>query len=184
MITGEQSSYQWLEVDHRLPEFLELCPHSILGRYVVTAAVDSGSFVPSETDRACGWTESGGLAYSPRIGSMIDLPEKSFGQCNGFDEWYVFDSRPEPLGALCQENVFTTEINRGTFFAFINFLGFALSDPKMKPVTDLFWRQMEWALPESYLGDGPDGLIFATRNRNLFESVRRRLQSAPASQTK
>jgi hypothetical protein len=177
MITGVHEAYQWLEVDGELSEFLDLCPHVILGRYVAITAVDSGSFVPSETDRASGWTDIGGIAYSPSIGSRADLPKSSYGRdCCGFDEWYVFDTPPKALGAICHENVFTTELAPGTVFAFINYF-LVLSDPKMAPITGLFWRQMQWVHAECYLGDGRDCLIFATCNKELFASVQEALTS-------
>ena len=144
MITGAHGDYQWLEVEHELPEFLNLYLQAILGRHVVITAVDSGSFVPSEADRANGWTDNGGLAYSPRIQSKNDVAQNSYGrECCGFDEWYIFDVPPGPLGVLCHDNVFTTELRPGTMFAFINLLGFALANPEMKAVADLFWRHLE-----------------------------------------
>ena len=53
MITGVHEAYQWLEVDGELSEFLDLCPHVILGRYVAITAVDSGSF-----DLRASWTDA------------------------------------------------------------------------------------------------------------------------------
>jgi hypothetical protein len=171
-MTGVHGQYHWLETDHRLTEFLDLCSQAILGKYVVISAVDSGSFVPSAFDQSNGWTENGGLAYSPRIQSKTDLPENSHGRdCGGFDEWYVFEVQQESLGVLCHENIFTAKLTPGNVFAFINFYGFLLSDIEMEPIARLFWRQMEWMQPESYLADGSARLIFATRNKELFESV-------------
>jgi hypothetical protein len=172
MTTGVHGEYQWLEADHELSKFLDICPQAILGRHMAVTAADSGSFVPSEADRATGWTDSGGVAYSPSIRSRADLPT----DCCGFDEWYVFDTPPKSLGTLCHENVFTTKLAPGTVFAFINFF-VVLSDPEMAPVTQLFWRQMQWIRPESYVGDGRDCLIFATRNKELFASVQEALRS-------
>jgi hypothetical protein len=73
--------------------------------------------------------------------------------------------------------VFTTAVAPGTVFAFINFFGFQLSEPEMQPVTDLFWKQMEWMQPESYIGDGRQCLVFATRNKALlFAAVGKALE--------
>lgn len=170
--TDVHEQYRWLETDHTLTQFLDLCPQAIVGKYVVISAVDSGSFVPSALDQLNGWTEHGGLACSPQIQSKADLPENSHGRdCCGFDEWYVFEVQQESLGVLCHENVFTAKLAPGNVFAFINFYGFVLSDIGMEPITRLFWWQMEWMQPESYLADGSVRLIFATRNKELFESV-------------
>jgi len=101
VITGIYGPYQWLEVDYKLGEFLAFCPQVILGRYLVITAVDSGSFVLSETNRANGWTNSAGIAYGPRIRLAAELPQDDYGrECYGFDEWYVFDLPPKSLGVL------------------------------------------------------------------------------------
>lgn len=75
------------------------------------------------------------------------------------------------LGNLCSGNPFTTGIGPGNVFAFVNFF-FRPSDPKWQAITDLFWKQMAWMQPESYIADGLECLIFATRNDELFDSVR------------
>lgn len=62
MRTGIHGVYEWLEADHDLSEFLSLCTSAISARYIVITAVDSGSFNPSEQDRAIGWTAAGGIA--------------------------------------------------------------------------------------------------------------------------
>jgi hypothetical protein len=74
MRTGTHGSYKWLEADHDLQEFLSLCPYAIVARHIAITAVDSGSFAPSEGDRAAGWTDTGGIAYSPRLESIAMLP--------------------------------------------------------------------------------------------------------------
>jgi hypothetical protein len=155
---------------------------SVLGRHIVITTVDSGSFKPSDTDRARGWSDAGDLAYSPRIQSMINLPENSYGRkCSGFDEWYIFQEPPRRLGEVSIENVFTAQIVPGTVFRFINFGGFRPSDPRMESITHLFWRQVEWMQPESYVGDGQQCLVFASRNQKLFESIRDTLDAHPVT---
>jgi hypothetical protein len=42
----------------------------------------------------------------------------------------------------------------------------------------MFWRQLEWVDPESYIGDGNDCLTFVTRNAALFNTVHERLKAA------
>jgi hypothetical protein len=44
-------------------------------------------------------------------------------------------------------------------------------------LTDMFWRQIEWIQPDSYIACGQDYLTFACKNRELFEAVKERLQS-------
>jgi len=45
-------------------------------------------------------------------------------------------------------------------------------------LANMFWKQMEWIRPESYIGDGGECLTFVSRNDRLFETVLRRLRSA------
>jgi hypothetical protein len=181
VVTGVNGEYHWIETEHDFAAFLALCPEVISDRHLAITALDSGSFVPSEADRAKGWTDSGGIAYGPRLQSMADLPNNSYGECSRYDEWYVFDGLPELLGVLSRGNAFTAELARGTVFPFINFFGFRLSDSAMADVADLFWRQMAWVQAESYLGSGSDCLIFATRNQGLFESIRDTLGAHPVT---
>jgi hypothetical protein len=149
MQTGTQGRYKWLEADLDLCEFLSVCPAAILGRHIAITAVDSGSFCPSEEDRAVGWTATGGIAYSPRIESISKLPSQCCCRdCGPFDEWYIFRTQPTPFGAICRANVFETAIAPPNVFQFINFGAFRLSDPQMKAITDLFWQQIEWVRPE------------------------------------
>jgi len=179
MITGVHETYSWLETDHDLQGLLRLCPEAVLNRYLAITAVDSGSFAPSEGDKANGWNESGGIAYSPSIGSLQALPSNCCCRhCYGFDEWYIFDRPPDPFGKICHANVFTTAIVPGNVFAFINFGGFSLSNPEMSAIADLFWRQIHWMQPSAYLADGQHHLIFATHNDDLFAAVKRTLHFA------
>lgn len=180
MRTGTHGVYQWLEVDHGLDEFLSLCPGAIVGKYLAISSVDSGCFEPSEQDRAAGWSTSGGVAYSPRVNSIAILPPNCCCQCCGYDEWYIFQSQPAPLGSVCHANLFTSEVGPGSVFRFVNFMGVPFSDSQMQPVSDLFWRQMDWVQPESYVADGGDCLLFATRSSELYAAVRDALNAQPS----
>jgi hypothetical protein len=81
------------------------------------------------------------------------------------------------LAAYTFSNFFVTEIARGNVFAFINsFLRLCPPDPKNLSITDLFWKQIEWMQPDSYFATGADCLLFATRNRALFATVRAALE--------
>ena len=178
MQTGAQGRYKWLETDLDLREFLSRCPAAILGRHIAITAVDSGSFCPSEEDRAIGWTATGGIAYSPRIDSISNLPAGCCcSDCGPFDEWYIFQTPPTPFGSISHMNVFETSIAPPNVFQFINFGGFQLSDPQMKPITDLFWTQMGWMRPESYLGKGDRCLVFVSSDHELFVRVQEALRS-------
>ncbi len=181
MTTGTHGAYQWLEVDHDLGEFISLCPSAIVGKYLVITAVDSGSFVPSEQDVAGGWTAASGIAYSPRMESTAILPLNCCcRECGGYDEWYIFERRPPSLGSVCHANVFTSEIRSGNVFQFINFMGLRFSDARMNAISDLFWRQIDWIQPESYLADGEGCLLFATRNSQIFGAIREALIKGPS----
>lgn len=172
MKNGTHGPYKWLETDHDLHEFLSLCFGSIVGRYVAITAVDSGPFSPSEKDRASGWTDNGGIAYSPRLESIAMLPpDCCCRECCGFDEWYIFGTKPIPLGSICQANVFETPIAPPNVFQFVNFGGFQLSNPQMKAITDLFWTQMAWVRPDAYLGDGERCLVFVSSDDERFDSA-------------
>jgi hypothetical protein len=46
----------------------------------------------------------------------------------------------------------------------------ALHQPEMENVVSLFWQQMEWVRPESYVADN-DYLNFVSMNKALFSSV-------------
>ena len=169
MQTGCYGHYNWLETDHDLREFLSLCPDAILSKHIVITAVDSGAFNPSDQDRAAGWSSAGGIAYSPRLDAVTMLPlDCCCRDCGPFDEWYIYGTAAPQLGSICRANVFNTAIAPPDVFQFINFGGFRFSDQQMKPVTDLFWKQIEWMQPESYLGDGDSCLLFVSSNGELF----------------
>jgi hypothetical protein len=129
MKTGTHGPYKWLEADHDLHEFLSLYPGAIVGRHIAITAVDSGSFSPSEDDRAAGWTDIGGIAYSSRLESVAMLPlDCCCRKCYGFDEWYIFGTEPTPLGSICHANVFETAL------AFPNVFGSSTSSDSNSPI--------------------------------------------------
>ncbi len=53
---------------------------------------------------------------------------------------------------------------------FVNYC-LALHRPEMKDLATLFWQQMAWIRPESYVADN-DHLTFVTMNKTLFDSIR------------
>ena len=54
---------------------------------------------------------------------------------------------------------------------FVNYGGFALDRPEVKDLASLFWQQIEWIHPESYIADG-NYLNFVSANKTLFATVR------------
>ena len=170
MVTGSHGRYRWL-VDQRngIGHLIERCPEALLDRYLIVASFDSGPLNPNAEEKAAGWYSENQLAYSPRLGSLSQLPYENF------DEWYVFTSPTR----LCSCDVF------------INFGGFTLRNPEeslaaLHPTWDRvgakaladeqmrqqaqFWSQLELFGAESYIADG-DNFIFATANAELFARV-------------
>jgi hypothetical protein len=48
--------------------------------------------------------QTGGIAYSSGLESVATLPPECC--CCGFDEWYIFGTKPTALGSICHANVF------------------------------------------------------------------------------
>jgi hypothetical protein len=58
----------------------------------------------------------------------------------------------------------------------VNFFGFALHNPEMSDLVRLFWKQIGWIQPESYIADGAAGLLtFVSRDEDIFATVRNAL---------
>jgi len=98
------------KTDHRLREFLSLCPAVILGRHIaITWPVDSGCFKPSEADpRPPGWRSAGGIAYSPRHGvrSPCCLPPVAVAIAADLTSGMSSETEPSKLGSICHANGF------------------------------------------------------------------------------
>ena len=163
---GSHDAYQWLTTsEHDLDGFLTLCPDAVLGNYVAVTSFDSGSLSLSDEEKSAGWESRKGIAYSPLIRSVATLPERG-----GFDEWYVFRI-PVDLGDKGRGNVFEAPLSAGQIEVFVNFAeGFDLHQPNA--LVPLFWRQLNWIQPESYIADTHHLLTFVSNNRNVFEAVR------------
>jgi hypothetical protein len=164
--SGSHDAYQWLTTSaHDLDSFLTLCPAPVLGKYVAVTSFDSGSLSLSDGEKAAGWGSRECIAYSPLILSVATLPERG-----GFDEWYVFGT-PVDLGAKGRGNVFESPLIAGQIEVFVNFgERFDLNQPN--DLVPLFWHQLKWVQPESYIADTHHLLTFVSNNRNIFESVR------------
>jgi len=144
---------------------LQICPEVVFGKYVAITSFDSSELVPTENEKASGWESRGRIAYSPKVQDIKSLPR------DAYDEWYVF-ADPVDLGiSHLAENVFEVPQEQGHVSVFVNYGGFALDRPDLKDLATLFWQQIEWVRPQSYIADG-DYLNFVSMNKTLFASVR------------
>ncbi len=160
---GSHNSYKWLVTDENF-DLLGLCPEIVLGKYVAVTSIDSGQLVPTEKEMAQGWQSRAKIAYSARIENAKELPRA------GWDEWYIFTT-PTDLGTShLAENIFEVPQEQGHLSVLVNY-GFALHPPERAKLANLFWPQMAWVLPESYVADN-DFLTFVTMNEALFARVR------------
>lgn len=167
---GAHGLYEWLATDDQRLDLLEICPVVVLGKYIAVTSIDSGVFLPSDDEKAAGWESRGKIAYSPQVQSIDSLPR------DGYDEWYVFAS-PSDLGnSHIEENIFELPQERRQVNVFVNYGGFALHRPEMKDLTSLFWQQLEWVQPESYIGDG-NFLNFVSTNKAAFAAIREAIKS-------
>lgn len=136
-----QWSFDW---DPSLLDLLDRMPELVLGRHVAIASCDSGPYKPTDAELECGWEVVSGIAVSPKIVQVSDLPTP------GFDEWYVYEERPLPY----------------CYRSSVNHFGFAPLPPDQATA---FWSQVEVALPLHVLGAGTPTMFLATRDRNSFD---------------
>ena len=164
--------------------FVLLCPEVVLGRHLAVTSIDSGVPWLTEKQKAADWQSRAGIVYSPRLKETDELFYQRDGSgYPGYDEWYLFDTPPD-LGEIIgrDENPFEPAHapRPQRLMVFVNYGAFVLHDPSERTLADLFWKQLEWVEPESYVADGRDYLIFVTRNTGLFDSVVERLNAALA----
>jgi len=144
------------------------CPQTVIGKYLAVTSQDSGALVLSDEEKSAGWQSRKSIAYSPQVQSVEKL---HYGECGGFDEWYVSES-PFDLGQLRRDNIFEFAMAPGQVWTFVNYLNFSLDDPENRDLlVTLFWKQLDWIQPESYIADGADTLTFVSRNQRLFTQV-------------
>src|SRR5882762_3035070 len=144
--TGSHGPYLWLTTgQYDLDSLLHKSPQTVLGKYIAVTSLDSGPLTPTDEEKRAGWRNQNEIAYSPQIESAERLP---YGECAGFDEWYVFES-PFDLGQLWHGNVFEAPMTSGQVSTFVNFLDFALHNPEVEELLRLFWKQLDWIQPES-----------------------------------
>jgi hypothetical protein len=158
---------------------VRLCPDVFIGRCLAVTSTDSGIPTPTEEQRKAGWILMGDIAYSPALSSVDELRFQIDGiDSPGYDEWYVF-AEPTDLGEVITGNPFEEMLKPGRLMVLVNQIGFRLHDPNpaMQVLVKMFWEQMDWTQPESYIADGSDCLTFVSRNGELFESVQAQLSA-------
>jgi hypothetical protein len=174
LATGSRGGYDWLTTQHDLETLLKLCPELVLDKYLAVTSIDSGPLTLSDREKDAGWKSRSGIAYSPRIESVEGLPH------DGYDEWYVFNAVID-LGEMLDGDVFEAPLGPGRVAVFVNYYGFRVDDldPLYKHMTDLFWKQLEWIQPESYIADGGTCLTVVSSDKALFATLRRALSANP-----
>jgi hypothetical protein len=169
---GINGDYRWIVTDGRLQKLVKLVPAFVLGKYIAVTSCECGPLrlSPNEVDN--GWVARNGIAYSPRIESLAALPSES--SCT---EWYTF-REPRDLGAAVEPGISVWESHiapgRVHVFANLNF-GFGLHMPEFAALAEVFWEQLHWVQPESYIAAGPQ-LTVVTRDRNLADALVRNCQ--------
>jgi hypothetical protein len=174
--TGEHAPYRWLtDEKHELATVVRLCPEIVIGKHVAITATDSGEPWLTDEQTGAGWYKRDKLLYTPRLSATSDL---ICGVCAGFDEWYVFDESRE-LGTIIEGNPFDEQngLRPGRLIVFVNLY---LAIHKEDSVSMMFWRQLEWIKPQSYLSDGDRQVTFVTSDHPRFESVLTQLISEPS----
>ncbi len=178
-VTGSHGAYRWLTTgQHDLDTLCSHCPQVLVGKYVAVASLDSGPMVLTDAENHAGWSSRNEIAYSPQIRSTADCRTDRFPEgCSGFNEWYVCDS-PFDLGVLCSGNIFESSLTPGRVWTFVNYdAGFALHNREMADLTNLFWKQLEWIQPETFIADSAAFLTLVSRNESIFAAVCNALKS-------
>ena len=186
ILTGSHPPYRWLtSTEQYIGTLVRLCPEIMIGRQLAVTSIDSGEPWLTDLQEAAGWRRRGGIVYSPRLETTDELFYQFDGlDVPGYDEWYLFDGAVTAFGERMTGNPFEPEQapRPGRVMVFVNFPGFTIQgrDPDFQLLAGMFWKQLEWIEPESYVADGRDHLTFVTRNEALFESVYERLRAALA----
>src|SRR5262245_52812707 len=165
---GSHDIYEWLATDDPQVDLLELCPEIVIGKYVAITSIDSRVLVPHESEKGAGWESRGNIAYSPKVQALDSLPRE------GWDEWYVFETSTDLGTSHLKDNIFEVPEEQGQLLVFVNYC-FALHLLEMDTLASMFWRQVEWIRPESYIADN-DYLTFVSANKTLFAAVCERLK--------
>jgi hypothetical protein len=181
--TGSHPPFRWLTSTAQYMEnIVHLCPEMLVERHLVVTSIDSGDPWLTEKQKAAGWELRSGLVYSPRLATTDDLFFQRDGLgYPGFDEWYLFDAVAADLGEAIKGNPFEQAHTPrpGRLMVFVGYPSLALHDPpeSKNVIVEMFWRQLEWVKPESFIADGRDCLTFVTRNTGLFDTVHEHLKA-------
>jgi hypothetical protein len=182
---GSHPPFRWLtSTEQYIGTLVRRCPEVVVGRHLAVTSIDSGSPWLTDKQESAGWQRRSGIVYSGRVSTTDELFYQRDGpDYPGYDEWYVFDTGPSDLGELMfDKNPFEPAHapRPGQLVAFVNFLGFTIHtlDPTEQFLVSMFWKQLEWVQPESYMSDGQDCLTFVSRNAVLFDTVYGRLKAA------
>jgi hypothetical protein len=184
LLTGTHGEYFWLtsSYDHYSGTLAKLCPEIFIERFMVVTAIDSGTPSLKDGQKAAGWEERRGIVYSAVLSSVDDVFYQRDGyDTAGFDEWYFFETPPD-LGELQTGNPFeeATAPRPGRPKVFVGMPSATVhgTDPRCEIVRQMFWDQIDWIQPESYVADSSECLTFVTSNRELFELVLARLSAS------
>lgn len=188
LLTGTHGEYFWLtsSYEHYSGTLVKHCPEIFIGRFMVVTAIDSGIPQLRGGQEAAGWEVRGGIAYSPRLILVDDVFYQRDGpDVPGFDEWYFFQALRD-LGELQEGNPFeeATAPRPGRPKVFVGMPSALVHDtnPDFEFIRQMFWNQIDWIQPESYVADSGECLTFATRNRELVELVLGRLSKLKCQQ--
>src|SRR5258708_38177862 len=177
VVTGSHGPYRWLTTaQYELDILLRRCPQAVLGKYIAVTSLDSGPMALTDAEKRNGWRSRNEIAYSPQIQSAENVRTERLPEGDAsFNEWYVFNSRFD-LGELWHGNIFEAPLTPGQVCTFVNFdAGFALHNPEMESLVSLFWKQLDWIQPESYIADADALLTFVSRDEDIFVAVRNAL---------
>jgi hypothetical protein len=181
--TGSQGEYFWLtSTEDYGGTLLRVCPEIVIDKYLAVTSVDGGMSWLTDGRLARGWRTHQGVGYSPRIGSIEEVPHQYDGpDAAGYDEFYVFAS-PCDLGERIQDNIFLEQFAPapGRVVVFVGWASFTLHDPgQAQDLVALFWPQLLRLQPESYVADGDKCLTFISRKKELVERLHERLVAQP-----
>jgi hypothetical protein len=174
--TGFEDGYEWLVATCSLGDLLSICPKIVMGKFVAITAFDSSPLVPTEEERANGWHDQSGIAYSPRVADLKALPYD-----NCYDEWYIFEEHTE-IGRIAEQSssIFEGLNNNDTVYQFVNYhLGLHLEE--QEPLSDLFWIQIRRLRPEVYVADCQSYVTVVSNNKELFASIRNSITGSLSS---
>jgi hypothetical protein len=173
---GSHGVYRWVtSTKDDIGKIIRLCPDVWKGRYLAVTSTDSGE--PKWwVEKLKGWEYRGGIGYSPRLQSLEGVLYQTDGpEFAGFDEWYLFETKTD-LGEVIKGNPFEEQnlFGLGRIVAFVNF--FYSPEQTDNALSEMFWNQIDWIKPESYISDGSECVTFVSRNPAAFDVVKRCLE--------